>query len=83
MQLGGFFIWTHTYTLMKEAGAIYAKSRTDERSRRIPNRELDADVEAHLLKMENEEDGADQRTTMAMVQAEENQTVSRHKLKNC
>lgn len=76
MQLGGFFIWTHTYTLMKEAGAIYEKSRTDKRLLRIPNEELDADVEAHLIKIENEEVSADQKTTKTVVQAEENQNVS-------
>ena len=74
MQLGGFFIWTHAYSLMKKAGAIHEKNRTDGGSPKI-----DADVEAHLLNLENEESSADQKPlpiSSTKTITEEDQNVS-------
>lgn len=55
MALGGIFIWTYAYSLMKRAGAIKEKKQTDEGTLKIANSEPDANLESHLLKPGNEE----------------------------
>ncbi|XP_020260131.1 protein PIN-LIKES 5-like isoform X1 [Asparagus officinalis] len=55
MALGGLYIWTHTYSLMKNAGAIIERSRTGGVSERITLSNSDADMESHLIEKENEE----------------------------
>uniref|UniRef100_A0A1D1ZJ72 Putative transporter C5D6.04 n=1 Tax=Anthurium amnicola TaxID=1678845 RepID=A0A1D1ZJ72_9ARAE len=43
MALGGFYIWTHTYSLMKNSGALYKKMRAaDGGAATAPNKDVDA-----------------------------------------
>lgn len=43
MQLGGFYIWTHTYSCMKNAGELYKRMKAaDDAVARTPNGDADA-----------------------------------------
>ena len=61
MQLGGFFIWTYSYHLIKTSSikwkALQAVEAAKEDSRN-PNRDLDDNGETPLLKGEDEEQGS-------------------------
>lgn len=56
MALGGFFIWTYTYHLIRTSGVVY-KSMQAAKVLDIqePNKDLDADEETCLLKGEYQE----------------------------
>ncbi|KAK1297053.1 hypothetical protein QJS10_CPB15g00206 [Acorus calamus] len=52
MALGGFFIWTYTYSLIRNDGITYDQFRGVDRSvsKTAPNANLDAGMKAPLLK---------------------------------
>lgn len=54
MQLGGFFIWTHTYQLIRGSATKYYAIQDTKDAVRVPNEELDANKETRLLKGEEE-----------------------------
>ncbi|KAL3527311.1 hypothetical protein ACH5RR_011967 [Cinchona calisaya] len=50
MALGGFYIWTYTYQLIKNSAAKYkAAKAAEEEALAEPNTDLDADEKTHLL----------------------------------
>ncbi|BFG39470.1 hypothetical protein CerSpe_257440 [Prunus speciosa] len=61
MALGGFFIWTHSYQLIRTSAnkwkALQAIEAAEEASKN-PNGDLDAEGETPLLKGEDEEQGS-------------------------
>ncbi|KAI3996453.1 hypothetical protein MKX01_001291, partial [Papaver californicum] len=53
--LGGFFIWSYTYHLIRTSGIIYREMQmAKETIRKIPNKDFDADGETKLLKEDDE-----------------------------
>lgn len=58
LQLGGFYIWTYTYHLIRSSAAkLEAIEAADEVSK-APNNDLEANQETHLLTGEGQEHGA-------------------------
>lgn len=58
MALGGFYIWTYTYHLIRSSAAkLEAIEAADEVSK-APNNDLEANQETHLLTGEGQEHGA-------------------------
>nr|DAD41857.1 TPA_asm: hypothetical protein HUJ06_016180 [Nelumbo nucifera] len=55
MALGGFFIWSHTYHLIRTSALKYKALQEGESTVKVPNADLDARSETHLLKTENQE----------------------------
>lgn len=56
MALGGFFIWSYTYQLMRTSSTKYkALEELNQEVAKTPNNELDADHETHLLNPEDED----------------------------
>lgn len=59
MQLGGFFIWTYTYQLIKSSSVKFkALEAAENAASKRPNKDLDADGATHLLKGGDEEQGS-------------------------
>lgn len=56
LQLGGFFIWTYTYQLIRNSATKYYGILDTKDVIKVPNKELDADKETHLLKREDQEE---------------------------
>ncbi|XP_021727196.1 protein PIN-LIKES 5-like [Chenopodium quinoa] len=55
LQLGGFYIWTYTFHLVKSSSIKFKALRVvEEEAARDPNDDLEADVKAHLLNGESE-----------------------------
>uniref|UniRef100_A0A803M629 Uncharacterized protein n=1 Tax=Chenopodium quinoa TaxID=63459 RepID=A0A803M629_CHEQI len=53
--LGGFYIWTYTFHLVKSSSIKFKALRAaEEEAARDPNDDLKADVKAHLLNGESE-----------------------------
>ncbi|CAN6481547.1 unnamed protein product [Victoria cruziana] len=51
MALGAFYIWTHTYHMMRSAGEVYhAEIRLQEASIKVANTDVEAGKETSLLK---------------------------------
>ncbi|KAJ9670970.1 hypothetical protein PVL29_027109 [Vitis rotundifolia] len=53
--LGGIFIWTYTYQLIRSSVTKYYAIRDVKDVIQVPNKELDANKETHLLKGEDQE----------------------------
>nr|DAD46522.1 TPA_asm: hypothetical protein HUJ06_016459 [Nelumbo nucifera] len=53
MALGGFFIWSYTYYLIKTSGIRYRALQAAESILKLPNTDPDATGEAHLLKTDD------------------------------
>uniref|UniRef100_A0A803LJM1 Uncharacterized protein n=1 Tax=Chenopodium quinoa TaxID=63459 RepID=A0A803LJM1_CHEQI len=55
VKLGGFYIWTYTFHLVKSSSIKFKALRVvEEEAARDPNDDLEADVKAHLLNGESE-----------------------------
>lgn len=52
MALGGFYIWTHTYQLMRNSAVKHKAFLAAEEVSKAPNKDYDANMETHLLKGE-------------------------------
>lgn len=56
MALGGFFIWSYTYQLMRTSSTKYkALEELNQEVAKTPNNELDADHQTHLLNPKDED----------------------------
>ncbi|WCJ32843.1 Auxin efflux carrier family protein [Euphorbia peplus] len=55
MALGGFYIWTYTYHLIRSSAAKLETSKADEEVIKEANKDLEANQETRLLKGEDEE----------------------------
>ncbi|KAJ4839033.1 Protein PIN-LIKES 7 [Turnera subulata] len=55
MALGGFYIWTYTFYLMKSSAAKYQALLAAQEVPKQPNKDLEANEETHLLKGEGKE----------------------------
>ncbi|KDP43785.1 hypothetical protein JCGZ_22412 [Jatropha curcas] len=58
MALGGFFIWTYTYSLIRSSAAKLKVIEAAEEITKAPNNDLEASQETHLLKQEEKEHAA-------------------------
>ncbi|XP_004287713.1 PREDICTED: uncharacterized transporter YBR287W isoform X2 [Fragaria vesca subsp. vesca] len=59
MALGGFFIWTYTYQLIRSSSVKFkALQEAEKVAMKRPNKDLDADGATHLLKEGDEEQGS-------------------------
>lgn len=79
MQLGGFYIWTISYQMVKASAVKFkALEAAEEFVSKEPNKNLDATAESHLLRGESEEQFAVGITvlTTKSVEDPENQEVS-------
>ncbi|RZC48609.1 hypothetical protein C5167_017036 [Papaver somniferum] len=57
MALGGFFIWSYTYHLIRTSGITYrAMQLAKETIPKLPNKDFDADAETKLLKEDDEDE---------------------------
>ncbi|KAL5987373.1 hypothetical protein ACLOJK_038538 [Asimina triloba] len=54
MQIGGFYIWTYTYHLIRSSSEAYDEMKSIEEAQMDPNKDLDANGETHLLLGEGE-----------------------------
>ncbi|KAL7192817.1 hypothetical protein ACSBR2_024605 [Camellia fascicularis] len=55
MALGGFFIWTYTYQLVRSSALKYKALQAAEEVSKVPNKDSDANEKSHLLEGEVEE----------------------------
>lgn len=55
VQLGGFYIWTYTYHLIRAAATKHYAVEGAEPEAKAPNKDLDANEASGLLKGEEEE----------------------------
>ena len=55
MALGGFFIWTYTYQLIRTSSKKLKALQATEKISKTPNNDLSADAETQLLKGEDQE----------------------------
>ena len=77
MQLGGLFIWTHTYQLIRGSATKYYGTRNAKDVIKVPNKDLDDNKETHLLKGEDEEhDTSNSSPSQSSVEDVEKQAVS-------
>lgn len=54
MQLGGFFIWTYTFHLVKSSSIKFKELKAaEEEAARDPYEDLEADIKTHLLNGDN------------------------------
>lgn len=49
LQLGGFYIWTYSYHLIRSSAAKYKETLAVEESLKEPNKDLEANEKSHLL----------------------------------
>ncbi|CAA3030507.1 PIN-LIKES 7 [Olea europaea subsp. europaea] len=49
MALGGFYIWTYSYHLIRSSAAKYKETLAVEESLKEPNKDLEANEKSHLL----------------------------------
>ncbi|KAE8010763.1 hypothetical protein FH972_007099 [Carpinus fangiana] len=75
MALGGFFIWTYTYQLIRTSSMKFKALQATGEVSKTPNNDLDADGESHLLKGEDEEHVAISVSPIKSVEDTENQVV--------
>lgn len=55
MALGGFFIWTYTYQLVRSSSVKYKELQAVDDFAKQPNKDLDSNESTRLLKGENQE----------------------------
>ncbi|XP_010029570.2 protein PIN-LIKES 7 [Eucalyptus grandis] len=55
MALGGFFIWTYTYQLVRSSSVKYKELQAVDDFSKQPNKDLDSNESTRLLKGENQE----------------------------
>ncbi|XP_068640019.1 protein PIN-LIKES 7-like [Aristolochia californica] len=53
MALGGFYIWTYTYHLIRTSGQLLHQRPSVEEAQKVPNKEIDSEADALLLKNED------------------------------
>lgn len=77
-QLGGFYIWTYTYQLIKSSALKYKAGKAAQvEALTEPNKDLDADVKSHLLEANAQEhDSVSVDSTESTEDDVENQKVS-------
>ncbi|GMY11064.1 protein PIN-LIKES 7-like [Fagus crenata] len=75
MALGGFFIWTYTYQLIRTSSKKLKALQAAEEISKTPNNNLDADVETHLLKGEDQEHVAISESSIKSIEDSENQII--------
>uniref|UniRef100_A0A5B6ZVX9 Auxin efflux carrier family protein n=1 Tax=Davidia involucrata TaxID=16924 RepID=A0A5B6ZVX9_DAVIN len=49
MAVGGFYIWTYAYQVMRNSALKYRELKAAEEVSKVPNKDLDADGRTHLL----------------------------------
>ena len=78
LQLGGFFIWTYTYQLIRTSSNKLKALQATEKISKTPNNDLSADAETQLLKGEDQERVAIIVSSIKSIEDSEDQVVSPH-----
>ncbi|MCL7035207.1 hypothetical protein MKW94_018200 [Papaver nudicaule] len=77
IQVGGLFIWTHTYYLIRTSSLAYkAMQMAKETVPQIPNNEYDSNAESSLLTRENEDQVAVQVVSSTELYNEQNEVLA-------
>lgn len=76
MQLGGFFIWTYTYQLIRTSSKKLEALQATEKISKTPNNDLSADAETQLLKGEDQERVAIIVSSPKSIEDSEDQVIS-------
>lgn len=75
MALGGFFIWTYTYQLVRSSSLKYKELQAADDFAKQPNKDLDCNGSTHLLKGEDQEPVAISVQSTKSVEDVEDQAV--------
>lgn len=75
-QLGGIFIWTHTYHLIRSSATKYKAMNAAEESSKKPNMDLDANESSNLLDRGEEDVAITMSTTKSPRDDTNDRTVS-------
>lgn len=75
MALGGFFIWTYTYQLVRSSSVKYKELQAVDDFAKQPNKDLDSNESTRLLKGENQEPVAISVQSTKSVEDVEDQAV--------
>lgn len=75
MALGGFFIWTYTYQLVRSSSVKYKELQAADDFSKQPNKDLDSNESTRLLKGENQEPVAISVQSTKSVEDVEDQAV--------
>jgi len=76
MAIGGLYIWTYSYQLVRSSAMQYKALKAAEEVSKLPNKDLDANVETHLLEGEVKEHVAIVvPSTMSTEEDTENQVI--------
>lgn len=76
MAIGGLYIWTYSYQLVRSSALKYKALKAAEEVSKLPNKDLDANVETHLLEGEVKEHVAIVvPSTMSTEEDTENQAI--------
>ncbi|KAG5534469.1 hypothetical protein RHGRI_022563 [Rhododendron griersonianum] len=76
MALGGLYIWTFSYQLVRSSALKYKALEADEEVSKVPNKDLDANGKTHLLEGEVQENVAIVVSSMTSTEEDtENQAV--------
>lgn len=72
LQLGGFYIWTFTYQLIRSSSLKFkALKAAEEEAFKEPNKDLDTNEKSNLL-----DNNSQDQLPISMTKTTENQTVS-------
>ncbi|KAG5534470.1 hypothetical protein RHGRI_022563 [Rhododendron griersonianum] len=76
MALGGLYIWTFSYQLVRSSALKYKALEADEEVSKVPNKDLDANGKTHLLEGEVQENVAIVVSSMTSTEEDtENQAI--------
>lgn len=76
MAIGGLYVWTYSYQLVRSSALKYKALKAAEEVSKLPNKDLDANVETHLLEGEVKEHVAIVvPSTMSTEEDTENQAI--------
>ncbi|XP_030975337.1 protein PIN-LIKES 7-like [Quercus lobata] len=75
MALGGFFIWTYTYQLIRTSSNKLKALQATEKISKTPNNDLSADAETQLLKGEDQERVAIIVSSIKSIEDSEDQVI--------
>nr|POE44910.1 protein pin-likes 7 [Quercus suber] len=75
MALGGFFIWTYTYQLIRTSSKKFKALQATEKISKTPNNDLSADPTTQLLKGEDQERVAIIVSSIKSIEDSEDQVI--------
>lgn len=76
LQIGGFFIWTYTYQLIRTSSMKFKALQATEEVSKVPNNDFNSDGQTRLLEEEDPEQVAISVSSIKSVDDTENEVVS-------